>query len=421
MDRVILHVDLNCFYASVEMVLNPALRGQAVAVCGSTEDRHGIVLAKSELAKAAGVKTGMVTYEAKRLCPGLVVIPPHFAYYHKFSKYAANIYRRYTELVEPFGLDENWLDVTASMHQYESPFALAEEIRETIKRELGLTVSIGVSFNKVFAKLGSDLKKPDATSLIPREKYREIVWPLPVGDLLFVGRASEKKLRLYGINTIGDLANTEPSFLETLLGKNGLMLYEFANGRDHARVLCEDEITPTKSIGHGITCNADVTDDEEVERIFIELSQDIARQLRKEGLFAGGIQIAIKDKNLEVKQFDTLIRHRTQNAGEIAEEGYRLYRAKYKKELPIRALTIRATRLYQTAEGDQGDLFCTYEKRRKGEELDAAIDDIERTFGYGAIRPCAILLNTKTRCADPPQSVLPNPFYAIGSFESEDK
>ncbi len=417
MDRVILHVDLNCFYASVEMVLDPSLRGKAVAVCGSTEDRHGIVLAKSELAKQAGVKTGMVTFEAKRLCPSLLVRPPRFDMYHLFSRYAARIYLRYTELVEPFGLDENWLDVTASMHKYESPFALAEEIREAVKRELGLTVSIGVSFNKVFAKLGSDLKKPDATSVITRENFREMVWPLPVGDLLYVGHATKRKLHLYGIHTIGQPAYADPDLLVTLLGKNGLLIYEFANGRDHARVMREDELQPIKSIGHGITCNADVTDDEEVYRIFLELSQDIARQLRKEGFFATGLQIAIKDKSLSVKQFDVLLPYRTQHAGDLAEEGYRLYKKKYKRELPIRALTIRATRLLSTAEGDQEDLFYTHKKRVKEEQLDSAVDDINPSFGFGTIQPCAILLNEKTRSIGAQQAFMPQPFAAVGIQE----
>lgn len=412
-DRVILHVDLNCFYASVETVLNPALRGRAVAVCGSTEDRHGIVLAKSEIAKQAGVKTGMVTGEAMRLCPSLTVVPPRFSMYHTFSRYAKGIYLRYSELVEPFGLDECWIDLTASMHAYPDPFTVAEEIRETVKRELGLTVSVGVSFNKVFAKLASDLKKPDATTLITRENFREKVWPLPASDLLYVGQATASRLKLWGIHTVGDLANADPKLLSDLLGKNGGMLWQFANGLDTSRVMREDEMPLQKSIGHGITCNADVREDEEVERIFLELSQDIARQLREGGFYATGIQIAVKDRLLQTKQFDRILAHPTRHANTLAKEGYRLYREKYKKEAPIRALTIRATRLAPTAEGDQLDLFDGRERQQREEQIDRAVDDITRRHGREAILPAAVLLNDKTRSTLPYESVMPHSILSI--------
>ena len=298
-DRVILHSDMNCFYASVEMMLHPELRGKAVAVCGATESRHGIVLAKSELAKRAGIKTGMVNWEAQRLCPGLILIPPHFEQYIKYSKLARDLYLRYTDFVEPYGLDECFLDVSGSTDVYGSGRAIAEDIRKTVKDELGLTVSIGVSFNKVFAKLGSDMKKPDAITEITRENFRDKVWCLPVSDLLYVGRATAAKLARFGVHTIGELAALPPEFLQRQLGVNGLTLHTYANGLDTSRVMDKDFVAPVKSVGHGITCVADLLTEEEVWLVMLELSQDIGHKLREYGLWATGVQITVKDNALE--------------------------------------------------------------------------------------------------------------------------
>lgn len=237
-DSVILHSDLNSFYASVEMMLDPSLRGKAVAVCGSTEDRHGIVLAKSDLAKKAGIKTGMVNWEARQLCKDLIVVPPHYDQYLKYSKLTQAIYQRYTDLIEPFGMDECWLDVTGS-NLYGSGKEIAEKIRKSCREELGLTVSIGVSYNKIFAKLGSDMKKPDAITEISRETFKEKVWPLDCSEMIYCGRATSAKLAKYGIHTIGEVAAAEPAFLKRLLGVNGLALWNYANGTDTSRVICQ--------------------------------------------------------------------------------------------------------------------------------------------------------------------------------------
>ena len=235
MDKAILHSDLNSFYASVEMMLNPALRGKAVAVCGSTESRHGIVLAKSDLAKKCGVKTGMVNMEARLLCRNLIMVPPQYDQYLKYSRLTRAIYERFTDLVEPFGMDECWLDVTGSS-VFGSPMSIAEQIRRSVREELGLTVSIGVSFNKIFAKLGSDMKKPDAITVITRSNFKEKVWPLHCSEMIYCGPATTKKLSTFGIQTIGDVAKTKPSFLKQILGVNGLALWTYANGDDHSRV-----------------------------------------------------------------------------------------------------------------------------------------------------------------------------------------
>ena len=226
--RVILHSDMNSFYASVEMMLDPSLKGKAVAVCGATEDRHGIVLAKSELAKKAGVKTGMVNWEAKQRCPGLILVPPQYDQYLKYSKLAHQIYYRYTDLVEPFGMDECWLDLTGS-GAYGTGMEIAQKIRTACREELGLTVSIGVSFNKIFAKLGSDLKKPDAVTQITKEDFREKVWPLAAAELIYVGRATEAKLARYGVHTIGELAAIPPEILQKWFGVGDLEKSSFSN------------------------------------------------------------------------------------------------------------------------------------------------------------------------------------------------
>lgn len=260
-ERTILHSDMNCFYASVEMMLDPSLRGKAVAVCGSTENRHGIVLAKSELAKKAGVKTGMVNWEARQRCPDLIMVKPQYEQYLKYSELARNIYQRYTDQVEPYGMDECWLDVGGSRSVCGSGMEIAESIRQTVKEELGLTVSIGVSFNKMFAKLGSDMKKPDAITEIRKATFKEKIWPLPASDLLFVGRATTAKLEQYGITTIGGIANADPQFLKRLLGVNGLGLWWSATGLDDTPVMHKDFVSPIKSVGHGITSTADLEND----------------------------------------------------------------------------------------------------------------------------------------------------------------
>ena len=300
--RVILHSDMNSFYASVEMMLDPSLKGKAVAVCGATEERHGIVLAKSELAKKYGVKTGMVNWEAKQRCPGLVLVPPQYDQYLKYSKLAHQIYYRYTDLVEPFGMDECWLDMTGS-GAYGSGMEIAQKIRTACREELGLTVSIGVSFNKIFAKLGSDMKKPDAVTQITKDDFREKVWPLAASEMIYVGRATEAKLARYGVKTIGELAAIPPETLQHWFGVNGLKLWAYANGTDNSRVMHKDFVSPVKSIGHGITCTADLENEEEVHRVLLELAQDVGHRLRVHELCAQGVQVSVRGNDLLGAQF----------------------------------------------------------------------------------------------------------------------
>jgi len=393
-DRIILHSDMNSFYASVEMMLDPRLKGKAVAVCGATEERHGIVLAKSELAKKAGVKTGMVNWEAKQRCPGLILVPPQYDQYLKYSKLAHEIYYRYTDLVEPFGMDECWLDVTAS-GIYGTGMEIAEKIRTACREELGLTVSIGVSFNKIFAKLGSDLKKPDAVTQITREDFREKVWPLAASELIYVGRATEKKLANYGVHTIGDLAAIPPDILHGWFGINGLKLWAYANGTDKSRVMHKEFVSPMKSIGHGITCTADLENEEEVHRVLLELAQDVGHRLRIHNLTAQGVQIYVRGNDLLGSQYQCKLPFRTQLPSEITAAGFRLFQERYRWNTKIRAVCIRAIDLVPKSDAEQLNMFVDTARLDRRERLEDAIESLRDRFGKRAITYATLLGDLK--------------------------
>lgn len=388
-DRCILHSDANCFYASVETVLNPELRGKAIAVCGSTEERHGIVLAKSEKAKKAGVKTGMANWQARQCCPNLIIVPPQYEYYMKFSKYLHSIYARYTDLIEPFGMDECWLDVTDCQQR---GVEIAEEIRSTVKDELGLTVSIGVSFNKIFAKLGSDMKKPDAITEITKENYQEKVWNLPCEELLYCGRATTAKLNKLNVKTIGDIVRAGADFMGSRFGKNGIALWTYASGLDRSRVAHQDFTMPAKSVGHGITCVADLENMEEVRIVIIALAQDIGRRLRVYHLKARGVQVYIRDSRLCSYMTQTKLEYPTQSEALVSQAAFALVEKSYDWNNSIRAITISAINLVGETALEQTTIFCDYQKVERQSRLEHAMDDIRVRFGKDAIAP-AILLN----------------------------
>ena len=394
-ERTILHSDMNCFYASVEMMLDPSLRGKPVAVCGSTENRHGIVLAKSELAKKAGVKTGMVNWEARQLCPGLIMVKPQYDQYLKYSELARNIYQRYTDQVEPYGMDECWLDVTGSYRVCGDGMKIAESIRQEIKEELGLTVSIGVSYNKIFAKLGSDMKKPDAVTEIPEDSFQEKVWPLPASDLLFVGRATAAKFNKYGIHTIGDIAATDPEFLRRLLGVNGLQLWKYAAGKDDTPVMHKDFVSPIKSVGHGITCTADLENEDEVWKVMLELSQDIGHRLRIHKLKASGIQISVRSNDLGFRQYQAPLSLSTQSPSVIAHKAIQIFHDNYRWTMPVRAVTVRAINLRPKDDPEQINLFTDMRRVEKAEKLDDCIEEIRRRFGKRAVFQACLLGDLK--------------------------
>lgn len=394
-DRAILHSDLNSFYASVEMMLDPKLKGKAVAVCGSTEDRHGIVLAKSELAKKAGVKTGMVNWEARQLCKDLIVVPPQYDQYLKYSKLTQSIYHRFTDQVEPFGMDECWMDVTGSQGVYGDAMTIAETIRSAVREELGLTVSIGVSFNKIFAKLGSDMKKPDAITQIRREDFMEKVWPLEASEMIYCGRATTAKLAKYGIHTIGQVAATDPLLLKQWFGVNGLALWRYANGTDTSRVCHKDFVSPVKSIGHGITCVADLEDGDEVHKVILALSQDIGHRLRVHELSARGVQVYVRGNDLLGAQFQCKLPFTTQLPSEIATSAFRVFRDKYTWGSKVRAVTVRAIDLVPQSSPQQISLFVDGVKIEKRERLQDAIEQLRDRFGKHAITYGALIGDLK--------------------------
>ena len=401
MERNILHCDMNNFYASVECMLNPTIRNCPVAVCGSVEERHGIVLAKNYKAKAFNVQTGDAIWQAKQKCKDLVIVPPHFEEYIKYSKLARNIYNRYTDRVEPYGMDECWLDISGTSAIFGSPEKVANEIKETIKFELGLTISVGVSFNKIFAKLGSDMKKPDAITVIEKDTFRTKIWDLPASDLLGVGHSTAKTLSSYGIHTIRELAETPPEFLQRKFGKNGLKLWRFANGNDTSAVMPSGFVSPVKSIGHGITTVEDLKTEEEVWALFLELTQDIGHKLRVHQKCAEGVAIYIRDNTLYAKQWQKKIGFPTQSPMLIAKAAFELFQHSYNWNNDIRSVTIQAINLSPQDTPRQIDLFMDTEKLEKQEKLDACIESIRSRYGKDAIKNAVLFQNLKMPATKP--------------------
>lgn len=388
--RQILHSDLNSFYASVEIVLDPSLKGRPVAVCGSRETRHGIVLAKSDPAKRMGVATGMAIWEAKQCCPDLLILPPHYDEYLRYSNIVRNIYARYTGFVEPFGLDECWLDVSGSAGG--PGRKLAEEIREVIREETKLTVSIGVSFNKIFAKLGSDMKKPNAVTEIAPDSFRKKIFGLPAGDLLGVGPATQRKLHMRGIDTIGQLASADPDLLTSWFGVNGMRLWAYANGLDASPVAPDGYIPIAKSVGHGMTTPEDLVSDAQIRCMLVLLVPRISRRLRQSRLQAKGMQMSLRTNDLVFRQFQGRLPRPTQSSREMIEFAYALFKSQNRWDKPIMAVTVRAINLVSESACVQLDLFGDGEMRRKQEKLERAIEYIQDRFGRTAIQPATTLL-----------------------------
>ena len=388
MGRIILHCDLNCFYASVELLSHPELRALPVAVCGDPESRHGIILAKNDPAKAFGVKTAETIWQAKQKCPGLVLLPPHHHLYSEYSQKVNAIYSEYTDLVEPFGIDESWLDVTGSLHLFGGDAkALADTLRERVRRELGLTISVGVSFNKVFAKLGSDYKKPDATTVIPPDGWREIVYPLPVGDLLFVGRAAAEMLKKYGVTTIGELAACSEEMLVELMGKLGGQLYRYANGLDESPVRGEADREPVKSVGNSTTFRRDLTQWDELASGIALLSDSVAMRLRRHGLYCGCVQVGLRDSKFKNISRQRMLPHSTHLMKEIEDAALSLLREAWKAPTPVRLLSVTATHLTDRQETyEQLDLLdASGEAQGRQEAVEGAMAQIRAKFGKSAI------------------------------------
>lgn len=389
--RTILHSDLNNFYASVECMLNPELKKYPVAVCGKVEERHGIVLAKNYAAKNMGVKTGETIRQAKCKCPDLVTVDPHYSEYIKYSQLVRQIYMDYTDQVEAYGMDENWLDVTGSELVFGSGEKIANEIRERIKFELGLTVSIGVSFNKIFAKLGSDMKKPDAVTCITPDNFRDKVWGLPAGDMLGVGRAASKILHIYGVHTIGDLAHCNDDMLSNKFGINGQRMKRYANGEDHSQVMNSSYHYPIKTIGNSITFLSDLRKNAEVQPMILAISDRIARRLRQAKKKCRAIALMVKCNDLSWKEWQTTLDYPSQNSHEIAAMAYQTFIKNYPWVKPLRAMGIRAIRLIEECTLEQISIYRNMEAIDRTEKIDKMIDSIRYRFGSHAIQPASIL------------------------------
>lgn len=386
MERTILHSDMNNCYASIELLYRPELRGKPLAVGGDPEARHGIVLAKDQLAKKAGVKTGMALWQARQVCPDIVFVPPRMDLYLKFSRLAHEIYGEYTDKQEAFGIDESWLDITESCSIKGDGMTVANQISRRIKKELGITVSIGVSWNKIFAKLGSDYKKPDAITEINKENFKEIVWPLKAEELLYVGRATKRKLNQYGIRTIGELATADRSFLYRTLGKMGVVLSVFANGDDQTPVSHEDEHAPIKSIGNSTTTPRDLENETDVSIIIYLLAESVSARLRENHFVGDVIEISVRDNELHSFTRQRKVAMPTNITSEIGSYAMEIFKENYNWNKPIRSIGVRVADLMTDMVPVQLDLFNNQERRDRQHKLDLTVDEIRRRFGYYSIQ-----------------------------------
>ena len=387
MERTILHCDCNSFFASVETALNPSYRDVPMAVCGSQADRHGIVLAKNELAKKYGIQTAETVYSAKKKCPGLVIASPHYDQYELYSKKVNAIYADYTDKVEPFGIDESWLDVTASKRIFGSGEEIAELIRQRVKSELGITVSIGVSFNKVFAKLGSDYKKPDAITVISKDNFEQIVYPLPASDLLFVGKRTNEELLKIGIKTIGELAGTSKDMLRHKFGKMGEMLSDYARGLDESPVAPDDN-HEVKSISNGFTFRHDLVTREDCRTGLDFLCEEIGAKLRSKELKCNTVAITIKDTRLKTIQRQRPLDNASDISREISAMAYEILCDEWNENIPIRMLTVSVTGLVSASTSfTQLDLFSNAgeNNREKDKKREETVDAIRKRFGNSSI------------------------------------
>jgi len=385
-DRVILHCDMNGFYASVELLDRPDLADKPMAVCGDPESRHGIILAKNEIAKKFGIVTAETIWQAKKKCPDLQLVKPHHEKYQEYSKKINQIYQEYTDMVEPFSIDESWLDVTASQMLFGSGRQIADTIRQRVKRELGLTLSVGVSYNKIFAKMGSEYKKPDATTEITRENYRDLLWPLDVGEMFFVGAATAEKLRKTGILTIGDLAQANPLMLEKTLGKQGPVLRTYAAGLDESPVARFDQREKIKSVGNGITFRRNLKGYDDILTAVTSLSDTVAGRLRKYQMKAYGVKVDIKDPAFHNISRQKQLSRPTHLATEIRQAVMEIIESSWRITDPIRLLTITAINLTDETADEQISLFDDpMPDREKGESIEKAMDDIRKKFGDSSI------------------------------------
>lgn len=412
--RTILHVDCDAFYASVECLLNPSLRGKPVAVIGDPELRHGIVLAKSYEAKRFGVQTGDAVWEAKRKCSDIIFVPAHYEQYLHFSKMSKELFADYSDRCESFGLDESWIDLTGCTQLFGSGEEVANKIRERVKEELGITASVGVSFNKVFAKLASDMKKPDGTTVIPYDNFREKVWSLPVKDLLYVGRATTNKLHSYGIQTIGDLAKSSVDFLTLRFGKIGEMLWKFANGMDTSPVSNIGAKSLIKSVGNSTTAPRNLITDDDIKITLYALSESVAERLREHGFRCKTVQITVRDNELISYERQMKLEQPACTAKELFDAAFALYKKHHTSGKPVRSLGVRACNLIYL-DSVQLSFYPDVMKIQQQEQLEEAVDDIRRRFGHFSIQRGLMLTDTHLSALNPIDDHIIHPIGFLNS------
>ncbi len=411
--RIILHSDCNGFFASVECLYNPEIRHRPVAVCGDVDQRHGIVLAKNEIAKKYKIKTGEAIWQALKKCPELYIAEPHYDRYIRFSKMASRIYSDYSHFIEPFGLDEAWIDITGNVKNFEEAAEVANEIRMRVKEELGITVSIGVSYNKIFAKLGSDLKKPDAVSVITPDNFREVVFPLPSDCLLGVGNATKRKLKTLGIDTIGDIANCPRDILKFNFGKNGDTLYSFANGYDSSPVKPLGYSNLPKSIGNSTTPSRNMENLEDVKIVLTILCDSVCRRAREQNLIAGTVSVNIRDKDLFIINRQTKLSRHTNLNREIIAAAMSVFEGNYEWRKAIRSIGVALSDFRSSGEAEQTSLFTNEEKRRNLYELDCSVDSLKKRFGSYCVRSALMLKDRELSSFSPKEDNIVHP---VGYF-----
>lgn len=407
-ERTILHVDCDAFYASVECLLNPSLCGRPMAVVGDPELRHGIVLAKSPEAKRCGVQTGDALWQARQKCADITFVPAHFEQYLRFSRMTKDIFSDYSDRCESFGLDESWIDLTGCTQLFGSGEQVGKKIQKRVQEELGITVSIGVSFNKVFAKLGSDVQKPNGITVIDYDHFQEKVWPLPVSDLLYVGRATTKKLASYGITTIGELAQTSVDFLERRFGKVGRMLWLFANGLDTSPVSNIGAKSLVKSIGNSTTAPRDLVSGEDIRITLYALSESVAKRLREHGFRCQTVQITIRDNALFSYERQVKLERPSCTAAEIFHAAHALFQRHHAGGKPVRSLGVRACNLI-LLDPVQLSLYPDVAKAQVQERLEEAVDDVRRRFGHFSIQRGLMLTDPQLSALNPSEDHIIHP------------
>ena len=388
-DRVIFHCDCNGFFASVEILDRPELKNVPVAVAGSEEDRSGIVLAKNELAKNHGIFTTQTVWQAKKMCPALVLVPPRHRRYSEVSSLVNAVYEQFTDQVEPASIDESYLDVTGSLPYFEvDAGTLADRVRQKIREEIGITISVGVSFCKIFAKMGSDYKKPDATTVITRRNYQDILWPLPVGRMLYAGKSTCEVLRKHHILTIGDLARQDAERVEKILGKSGRSLWLYCNGVDDAPVLRPGETAGARSVGNGMTFRRDLLGEESLRKALIALSDQVAQRLRHMDKKCRTVQVQVKDTSLKVISRQTTLQRPTWLQKELADAAMDILLSQWDMLRPVRALTVTAENLVDADEAfEQLSLLTAPDdaEHEKRERLESAVSLIRERLGESSV------------------------------------